>query len=122
MNCNSANTAASPGTPAAYARDLTARLAHAFEAANNQSTLSKLQKKQYYDRKSVFHPHNVGDLVLLDDPAQTMNKLAPRWKGPFQGTNRMAKDGVPDVSVCVWIAAEEYFLLFCVHVLGWTYC
>lgn len=49
-------------------------------------------------KRLVFHPHQPGDLVLLDDPAQRMNKLAPRWKGPFVVTQRMSRDGHPGVT------------------------
>ena len=80
LNCCPAVTTSTPGTPAAYAQDLNARLSHAFRDAALKSDVSKRHQKTQYDKKTMFQPHQPGDLVLLDDPAQRMNKLAPRVK------------------------------------------
>ncbi|KAJ0068233.1 hypothetical protein NL108_017965 [Boleophthalmus pectinirostris] len=93
LNCSPTVTSPTPGTPAAYASYLSSRLTHAFADAAHNSTISKLRQKSQYDKKVVFHPHEPGDLVLLDDPANKMNKLAPRWKGPFVILKRVTKDG-----------------------------
>uniref|UniRef100_A0A3P8S9F9 Integrase catalytic domain-containing protein n=1 Tax=Amphiprion percula TaxID=161767 RepID=A0A3P8S9F9_AMPPE len=96
LNCSPTVTPPTPGTPAAYAANLSSRLTHAFAAQS--SALRKLRQKLQYDKKVVFRPHEPGDLVLLDDPAQKMNKLAPRWKGPFVILKSMKKDGHPSVT------------------------
>uniref|UniRef100_A0A3Q0R2N1 Integrase catalytic domain-containing protein n=1 Tax=Amphilophus citrinellus TaxID=61819 RepID=A0A3Q0R2N1_AMPCI len=88
LNCSPAVTTSTPGTPAAYPNHLATRLSHAFRNAAHNS----------YDKKVAFHPHQPGDLVLLDDPAQRMNKLAPRWKGPFVILQKMSTDGQPGVT------------------------
>jgi len=66
LNCFPAVTSSRPGTPEA----------HAFrDAAQNSAATKQYQKT--YDNKVVFHSHQPGDLVLLDEPAQRMNKLGP---------------------------------------------
>lgn len=95
LNCSPALTSSTPGTPVPYAKHLALRLSHAFkDAAQNTSTHKKQQKTQY-DKKLMFHPYRPGDLVLLDNPAQKMQKLAPRWKGLFVVQRRMSRDGHP---------------------------
>merc|ERR1712212_893993 len=69
------------------------RLSHAFRDAELTSAVSKQHQKTQYDKKVVFHPHQPGDLVLLDDPAHKRYKLAPRWKGPFVIQQRMSGNG-----------------------------
>lgn len=93
LNCSPAVTSSTPGTPAAYTQDLTTRLSHAFRDAAQNSAATKQHQKTQYNKKVVFHLHGPGDLVLLDDPAQRMYKLAPRWRGPFVVLKRMSRDG-----------------------------
>ncbi|TWW76566.1 hypothetical protein D4764_13G0012280 [Takifugu flavidus] len=52
------------------------------EEAAQRSATAKLHQKQQYDKQVVFHPYEVGDYVLLDDPAQRMNKatISSDWK------------------------------------------
>ncbi|XP_063072262.1 uncharacterized protein LOC134462919 [Engraulis encrasicolus] len=91
VNWGPTATSATPGTPAAYVKDVTSRLSLALREAAQRSAAAKLQQKRQYDKQVVFHPHEVGDYVLLDDPAQRMNKLAARWKGPFVILKRFDK-------------------------------
>ncbi|KAF5896528.1 cyclin-dependent kinase 12-like isoform X1 [Clarias magur] len=98
LNCSPALISSTPGTPAAYAGHLALRLSHAFKDAALTTATSKQHQKTQYDKKLVFHPHQPGDLVLLDNPAQKMQKLAPRWKGPFVVQRRMSRDGHPGVT------------------------
>lgn len=92
LNRSPAVTSSTPGTPAAHAQDLATWLSHAFRDAAQSSAATKQHQKTQYDKKVVFHPHQPGDLVLLDDPAQRMSKLAPRWKGPFVVQQHMSRD------------------------------
>ena len=115
LNCDPALTSSTPGTPAAYARDLTMRLSHAFKDAAQMSAASKLHQKHQYDKKVVLHPHEAGDLVLLDDPAQRMHKLAPRWKGPLVVLKRMSRDGSPGVTYEITDPRNEHSRKWIVH-------
>lgn len=63
----------------------------------------------------MFHPHKPGDLVLLDDPAQKMNKLAPRWKGPFVIVKCMGKDGHPGVTYEITDPRKTHSRTWIVH-------
>ncbi len=98
LNCSPAVTSGTPGTPADYARDVTTRLSYAIKDAAVRSTACKLNQKRQYDKNTFFHPHKPGDFVFLDDPAQTQNKLAPKWKGPYKILRRMDKDDSPGVT------------------------
>ena len=98
LNCCPTLTSSTPGTPAAYATHLATRLSCAFREAAHNSAANKQRQKTQYDKKVVFHPHQPGDLVLLDDPAHKMNKLAPRWKGPYVVLQRMNSNGYPGVT------------------------
>uniref|UniRef100_A0A3B5A6B9 Integrase catalytic domain-containing protein n=1 Tax=Stegastes partitus TaxID=144197 RepID=A0A3B5A6B9_9TELE len=115
LNCSPTVTSPTPGTPAAYATYLTSCLTHAFAGAAHTSALRKLCQKSQYDKKVVFHPHEPGDLVLLDDPAQKMNKLAPRWKGPFVILKRMTKDGHPSVTYEITDPRKAHSRTWIVH-------
>lgn len=98
LNCSPAVTSPTPGSPAAYAKLIATRLSHAFKDAAQNTAANKLHQKTQYDKKLLFHSHQPGDLVLLDDPVQKMNKLAPRWKGPFVVQRRLSRDGHPGVT------------------------
>uniref|UniRef100_A0A3B5K0P4 Integrase catalytic domain-containing protein n=1 Tax=Takifugu rubripes TaxID=31033 RepID=A0A3B5K0P4_TAKRU len=91
LNWGPSATSATPGTPAAYVKDVTSRLSLTLREAAQRSATAKLHQKQQYDKQVVFHPYEVGDYVLLDDPAQRMNNLAARWKGPFVILKRFDK-------------------------------
>lgn len=73
-------------------------LSYAFKDAAERSTAIKLNQKRQYDKNICFHPHQPGDLVFLDDPAQKQNKLAAKWKGPYKLLRRMDKDDIPGVT------------------------
>lgn len=98
LNCSPALTSSTPGTPVAYAKHLALRLSYAFKDTAQNTATTKQRQKTQYDKKLVFYPHQPGDLVLLDNPAQKMQKLAPRWKGPFVVQRRMSRDGCPGVT------------------------
>lgn len=98
LNWNPALSASAPSSPGAYAQDLCMRLSHVFSDAIDRSIAAKLRQKGQYDKRVSFHPHQEGDLVLLDDPAQRQNKLAPRWKGPYQILKRFDKEDSPGVT------------------------
>lgn len=114
-NCDPALISSTPGTPAAYARDLTMRLSHAFQDAAHTSATSKLHQKHQYDKKVVFHPHKAGDVVLLDDPAHRTHKLAPRWKRPFVVLRGMSRDGSPGVTYEIVDPRNEHSRQWIVH-------
>ena len=115
LNCSPTVTSPTPGTPAAYASHLTSRLTHAFSEAAQRSALSKFKQKSQYDKKVLFHPHETGDLVLLDDVAQKMNKLAPRWKGPFVILKRIDKDDKIGVTYEITDPMKENSRTWIVH-------
>ncbi|KAL6455406.1 hypothetical protein MHYP_G00361500 [Metynnis hypsauchen] len=115
LRCDPALTSPTPGTPAAYANDLTARLSQALGAAAQNSAAAKQHQKRQYDKKAVFHPHKAGDLVWLDDPAQRQNKLAPRWKGPFVILKRMDRGGSLGVTYEITDSKDEHSRRWVVH-------
>ena len=71
-------------TPDSYATSLQTRLKSAFNQVAHSQERASLSQKSHYDKKTKFNPYNTGDLVWLDDPANSRVKLAPRWKGPFR--------------------------------------
>ena len=113
--CSPAVTSSTPGTPAAYVQDLTTHLSHAFRDAAQNSAAAKHHQKTQYDKKVVFHPHQPGDRVLLDDPAQRMNTLAPSWKGPFVVLKRMSRGGHPGVTYEITDPWNEHSRIWIVH-------
>ncbi|XP_037396199.1 uncharacterized protein LOC119263809 [Pygocentrus nattereri] len=115
LKCDPALTSPTPGTPAAYANDLTTRLSRALGAAAQNSAAAKQHQKLQYDKKAVFHPHKAGDLVWLDDPAQRQNKLAPRWKGPFVILKRMDRGGSLGVTYEITDSKDKHSRWWVVH-------
>lgn len=71
---------------------------HVFSDATDRSTTAKLRQNGQFDKWVSFHPHQNGDLVILDDPAQRHNKLAPRWKRPYHILKRFDKEDSPGVT------------------------
>ncbi|KAL7868371.1 hypothetical protein SRHO_G00097550 [Serrasalmus rhombeus] len=115
LKCDPALTSPTPGTPAAYANDLTTRLSQALGAAAQNSAAAKQHQKLQYDKKAVFHPHKAGDLVWLDDPSQRQNKLAPRWKGPFVILKRMDRGGSLGVTYEITDSKDKHSRRWVVH-------
>lgn len=58
---------------------------------DNNLAVSKKQKT-YFDIRLRHNPYEVGDLVWLNDPAESRHKLAPHWKGPYLIQQRMDRD------------------------------
>ncbi|KAF0027066.1 hypothetical protein F2P81_019807 [Scophthalmus maximus] len=63
---------------------------------DNNLAVSKKQKT-YFDIRLRHNPYEVGDLVWLNDPAESRHKLAPHWKGPYLIQQRMDRDDKGDM-------------------------
>lgn len=72
-----------PNSPAEYADKLTQKLRMAFQSAVNNRDYAHYQQKLQYDKRVKHLPYAKGDLVWLNDPTTSKQKLAPHWKGPF---------------------------------------
>ncbi|KAJ8038717.1 hypothetical protein HOLleu_16220 [Holothuria leucospilota] len=70
-------------TPSMYANLLYSRLCHAFNIVRNNLLQAQDNQSYYHDRTSRFEPYEPGDLVWVTNAAQSRNKLAPKWIGPF---------------------------------------
>ncbi|KAI2660330.1 Serine/threonine-protein kinase 10 [Labeo rohita] len=81
---NNVSGSATAGTPAAYANTLRKRLACACRAATAFRDKAQDQQRLNYDRHLKYTPYNSGDMVLVDDPAHSQNKLYPHWVGPYE--------------------------------------
>lgn len=55
----------------------------AFQTALSNRDFAHNQQKQQYDKRVKHIPYVSGDLVWLNDPTTSKQKLAPHWKGPF---------------------------------------
>lgn len=91
-----------PGSPAAYAASLTNRLQMAFQEVAVSNDRAKQAQKHYYDRHVKYVPYAEGDLVWVNDPARSHEKLAPLWIGPCKVVRQcQAPEGYPPVTFVI---------------------
>ena len=81
---NATPSSSTPGSPADYVAQLTQKLQSAFSSATWNRDCAHTQQKQQYDKNVKHTPYVSGDLVWLNDPTTSKQKLAPHWKGPFE--------------------------------------
>lgn len=66
-----------------YCQELRYKLQLAFNMAKKNLIQNKIRAKENYDKKVNILKLNVGDKVLMKDPART-SKLSEIWMGPFE--------------------------------------
>lgn len=97
---NNTPSSSTPGSPADYVAQLTQKLQSAFSSAAWNRDCAHNQQKQQYDKSVKHTPYVSGDLVRLNDPTTTKQKLAPHWKGPFEILECLGSDvDSPGVSI-----------------------
>lgn len=79
---------ATPGTPSDYANSVLQRLCAAFHSVAHNIEAAGAQQKHYYDRWMKHTAYEPGDLVWVDLPALSRQKLSPKWSGPFRVLRR----------------------------------
>lgn len=89
---NNTPSSSTPGSPADYVAQLTQKLQSAFRSAEQNRDSAHNQQKRQYDKHLKHTPYVSGDLVWLNDPTTSKQKLAPHWKGPFEVLECLGSD------------------------------
>lgn len=86
------NIQTSTCSPNDYASSVLNKLCYAFDTAATNIAAAASQQKHYYDRQVKHVAYEPGDLVWVDLPSLSRQKLAPRWTGPFKVLKRLDFD------------------------------
>lgn len=70
-------------TPGDYVINLHNRMRHAFKAAKEFNDKARKSQKNEYDKRARMIKYSPGDLVWVDIPKNSRQKLAPKWEGPY---------------------------------------